>query len=77
MNPHPALDRTFPLSGGSEPRPALRPPRLAALVAATPALAAAPSGLVLGNRAFLRAWAVRRLDASAAPLASTNHSTSG
>jgi hypothetical protein len=70
MNTNPSLDRTFPLSGGSEPRPSLRPPRLPALVTANP-------GVVWGNCAFLRAWAARRLQAASALPARPNISTPG
>lgn len=58
MNSRPPLERTFPLSGGSEPRPTLRPPRL-------PVAVPEPPGVVLSNRAFLRAWAERRAPAVA------------
>ncbi len=54
MSTLPAVSEpVFPLSLGSAPRPAIRPPLLAP----------PPSHLpvhVLGNRAFLRAWAARR-----------------
>lgn len=46
-------DRVFPLCGGAIERPRLRAPRLGAAPLAT-------SGLVMGNRAFMRAWAARR-----------------
>jgi hypothetical protein len=62
MNLIPDRDRVFPLSGGSAPRPALRPPRLAALVKIAP-------GVAMGHRAFLRAWAGRRARSAAAPTA--------
>ncbi len=60
MNTPPDLDRVFPLSGGSALRPALRPPRLSTLVKATP-------GVMMGNRALLRAWAARRARALVGP----------
>jgi hypothetical protein len=71
MNITPQLDRVFPLSGGSSERPALRAPRLGSLVRPS-------SGLVMGNRAFMRAWAARRAatrataDAMASPLQHQN-----
>jgi hypothetical protein len=43
----------FPLAGGASWRAALRPTRLRSEAGATPAV-------VMGNRAFLRAWAARR-----------------
>lgn len=53
MNPASDLETVFPLSAGSPPRPTLRPPRLPALVKATP-------GPDLDLRALARAWAARR-----------------
>jgi hypothetical protein len=53
MNPITQLDRVFPLSGGSAPRPALRPPRLGGIATVTPEA-------IMANRAFIRAWAFRR-----------------
>lgn len=54
MNPMPDHGRVFPLNGGSAERTALRAPRLFASVA-TPPVA------VMGNRAFMRSWAARRV----------------
>jgi len=53
MNTTPELERAFPLSVGPEPRRALRPPRLAALVPMLPAAALEP-------RAFQRPWVAPR-----------------
>lgn len=53
MNPTCQLEPVFPLSGGSQPRPQLRAPRL-------PTLVAAPAGPVLGPEEFRRAWAGSR-----------------
>lgn len=58
-----APDRIFPLTLGSSERPHLRAPRLAVPVA--------PVGpTVMGNRAFMRAWAARRAKLAAAGRAS-------
>jgi hypothetical protein len=59
MNSNSKPECAFPLSGGTMDRPALRAPRLASLVKPTP-------GVVMGNRAFLRAWAARRAVAASA-----------
>ncbi len=56
MKTTPDLERVFPLSGGSELRPSLRPPRLTSLVKTAP-------GVVLVNRVFLRPWDGRRAGA--------------
>jgi hypothetical protein len=53
MNPTPELDRVFPLSSGSTERARLRAPRVLSSLSVTP-------GVVLGHRAFMRAWAARR-----------------
>jgi hypothetical protein len=58
MNPTPDLDRVFPLSGGSAQPPRLRAPN------ALPAFGGATS-FVMGNRAFMRTWAARRIAAAA------------
>ena len=58
MNPTPELDRVFPLSGGSAEPARLRAPRVLASINVTPSL-------VMGNRAFMRAWAARRIAARA------------
>jgi hypothetical protein len=54
MNTNVSADRLFSLSASSTPRPALRAPRLLGAMTATP-------GFVMGNRAFMRAWAARRV----------------
>jgi hypothetical protein len=64
MNPTPDLDRVFPLSGGSAEPARLRAPHVLATINVTPAL-------VMGNRAFMRAWAARRLAARASAAAAT------
>jgi hypothetical protein len=53
MNPTSNLEREFPLSGGSTERQRLRAPRL------FPGINVTGCG-VLGNAAFMRAWAARR-----------------
>jgi hypothetical protein len=53
MNSNSAFERAFPLPGGTSERPALRTPRLSPL--AKPSLVP-----IMGNRAFVRAWAARR-----------------
>ena len=62
MNSTSDLERVFPLSGGSAPRPALRPPRLGASVGATPEA-------IMANRAYIRAWAMRRAQSVMLPSA--------
>ena len=57
MKTTPDLERVFPLSGGSELRPSLRPPRLTALVKTAP-------GVVMFNRVFNRTWTGRRAGAA-------------
>ncbi|MEX2045508.1 MAG: hypothetical protein WD941_09160 [Opitutus sp.] len=54
MNPIPPPEGVFPLSLGTPPRTPIRAPRLVPVIRFT-------SGCVLGNRAFLRAWAGRRV----------------
>lgn len=61
MNPTPELDRVFPLSAGSSERARLRAPRLLSGFKIT-------SGFVMGNRAFMRAWAARRAQGGVTPL---------
>jgi len=61
MNPTPELDRVFPLSAGSSERPRLQAPRVLSGIKVT-------SGFVMGNRAFMRAWAARRAKSGATPL---------
>lgn len=70
MNPTRQLDPVFPLSGGSQPRPPLRAPRL-------PALVAAPAVPVLGHHAFLRAWAGGRRRGTALGVATPEAVTPG
>ncbi|MBI5688501.1 MAG: hypothetical protein HZC55_00280 [Verrucomicrobia bacterium] len=57
MNPLPTPDRFAPPPAPSVPRPVLRPPAPSALFTVAP-------GAVMGNRAFLRAWAARRARAA-------------
>ena len=54
MNPNPELDRIFPLSSGSAERARLRAPRLFLGTRPLPSI-------VMGNRAFMRTWAARRI----------------
>lgn len=61
MNPNPELDRVFPLSAGSSERARLRAPRLLSGTKIT-------SSFVMGNRAFMRAWAARRAKGGVTPL---------
>ena len=53
MSPPHHRDPIFPLSGGSDPRPSLRPPRLTALVAPAPEIA-------FGAESLHRSWAEHR-----------------
>ena len=61
MTPPNHHEPVFPLSGGAAPRPSLRPPRLAALVAPAPDPA-------FGAESLHRPWAEHR-DRGAAPAA--------
>jgi len=71
MNPNPELDRIFPLSSGSAERARLRAPRLFLGTRPLPSV-------VMGNRAFMRTWAARRIARQVAePSAANPQSISG
>jgi hypothetical protein len=68
MNHPTEVDRVFPLSTGSSEPARLKAPRVFPAVSVTP-------GFVMGNRAFLRTWAGRRLLHGTVTLGRTAQST--